>query len=128
MVSEPPNRSRWGRWNVLALRFPKALIRKIGCYDDGDRTYPHRNVPSGDKHLPLEDETQGVSDRDDEKNCARQQGKRILTQLSFPPAENESELCGRIVPPSLAFWGWCGSLGPVAARLSAVIAPRPRRH
>jgi hypothetical protein len=87
-------------WNVLtALRFPKALVPKIGCYDKGDRAYPHRNVPVGDNHLPFEDEAQGVSDRDDEKNCTRQQGKRILAQLPSPPAENESKSCGRIVLP-----------------------------
>jgi hypothetical protein len=72
---------------LIAVRFPKPLIRKIGCYDKGDPAYPHRDVPVGDNHLPFEDEAQGVSDRDDEKNCARQQGKRILTQLSSPRGE-----------------------------------------
>ena len=57
-------------WNVLtALPYPKALISKISCYDKDDRTYPHRNLPAGNNHLPFKDEPRGMSDPDDEKDC-----------------------------------------------------------
>jgi len=64
------------------LAYPEALIRKIRCYDNGDRTYPHRDLPAGNNHRPFEDEPQGVSDGDDKKNCSSKLGKRILAQLS----------------------------------------------
>jgi hypothetical protein len=38
-------------------------------------------MPVGNNHLPFEDEPQGVSDRDDKKNCGSKFGKRILAQL-----------------------------------------------
>ena len=78
---------------------PKAYIRKISRYDKGDRTYPHRNEPAGDNHLPFEDEPQGVSDRDNEKNCASQQGKRIFVQLSLPPVRGWKQVLWRDCTP-----------------------------
>ena len=69
-------------FELLGLAYPKAFICKIRCYDNGDRTYPHRDLPATDKHHPFEDEPQGVSDRDDKKNRSRKLRKRILAQLS----------------------------------------------
>jgi len=66
----------------VGLAYPEAFIRKIRCYDKGDRTYPHRDLPAGNNHRPFKDEPQGVSDGDDEKNCSSELGKRILAQLS----------------------------------------------
>jgi hypothetical protein len=68
--------------DLFGLAYPKAFISKIRCYDNGDRTYPHRDLPAANKHHPFEDEPQGVSDRDDKKNRSRKLRKRILAQLS----------------------------------------------
>jgi hypothetical protein len=71
--------------SLTPLPHPKAFIRKICGDDEGDRAYPHRDLPTGDNHLPLEDEPQGVNDRYSKKNCTGQSGKRILAHLSSPP-------------------------------------------
>ena len=63
--------------DLFGLVYPKAFISKIRCYDNGDRTYPHRDLPAANKHHPFEDEPQGVSDRDDKKNRSRKKRKRI---------------------------------------------------
>jgi hypothetical protein len=68
--------------DLFGLAYPKAFISKIRCYDNGDRTYPHRDLPAANKHHPFEDEPQGVSDRDDKKNRSRKLRKRILAQWS----------------------------------------------
>ena len=68
--------------DLFGLAYPKAFISKIRCYDNGDRTYPHRDLPATDKHHPFEDEPQSVSDSDDKKNRSRKLRKRILAQLS----------------------------------------------
>jgi hypothetical protein len=68
--------------DLFGLAYPKAFISKIRCYDNGDRTYPHRDLPAANKHHPFEDEPQGVSDRDDKKNRSRKLRKHILAQLS----------------------------------------------
>jgi hypothetical protein len=68
--------------DLFGLAYPKAFISKIRCYDNGDRTYPHRDLPAANKHHPFEDEPQGVNDRDDKKNRSRKLRKRILAQLS----------------------------------------------
>ena len=67
--------------DLFGLACPKAFISKIRCYDNGDRTYPHRDLPAANKHHPFEDEPQGVSNRDDKKNRSRKLRKRILAQL-----------------------------------------------
>jgi hypothetical protein len=68
--------------DLFGLAYPKAFISKIRCYDNGDRTYPHRDLPAANKHHPFEDKPQGVSDRDDKKNRSRKLRKRILAQWS----------------------------------------------
>jgi hypothetical protein len=83
---------------------PKAYICEISRYDKRDRTYPHRNQPAGDNHLPFEDEPQGVSDRDDEKNCASQQGKRILVQCLPPAGMEAGSLAGLYTLPARKDW------------------------
>jgi hypothetical protein len=68
--------------DLFGLAYPKAFISKIRCYENGDRTYPHRDLPAANKHHPFKDEPQGMSDRDDKKNRSRKLRKRILAQWS----------------------------------------------
>jgi hypothetical protein len=72
--------------------YSKALISKISCYNSGDRAYPDRNLPAGNNDLPFEEEPQGVSYGDDEKNSGSKLEKRILAQLSSPPVGMEAGL------------------------------------
>jgi hypothetical protein len=58
------------RLTVLGLAYPNAFVRKISCYDEGNRTYPHRNLPPDNNHLPFENEPQRVSYRNNEKDYA----------------------------------------------------------
>jgi hypothetical protein len=67
--------------DLVGLDYPKAFISEISGYDKADRTHPHRNLPASNSHNPFEDEPQGVSDRDDKKNCSRKLRKRILAQV-----------------------------------------------
>jgi hypothetical protein len=66
----------------VGLAYPKAFISKISCHDNGDRAYPHRNLPASNDHLPSEDEAHGVSGCDEKKNCGSKLRERILAQLS----------------------------------------------
>jgi hypothetical protein len=55
---------------LIPLPYLKTFTRQINSYDKGDRTYPHRNLPTSNNHLPFQHEPQGVNDRYSEKNCA----------------------------------------------------------
>src|SRR5271156_2098654 len=59
----------------------KAFVGQVSGYDAGDRTYPHRNRPTGENYFPFEGQPQGMSDRDDEKDCAGQEKKHVFVHF-----------------------------------------------